>query len=569
MRALLHRFGRRLAGFVRASGGNVALMTAATAPVVLGLAAVAVDEGTLYLERRQVQAATDLAAIMAAAEIDTAEAAARAVLRDQGLLARVSDGSETAGGDGEDPLAVVKGRYTADPTLTVEQRFVAGAEPANAVKVTFATTGTRHFSQRLFAPPRLSASAVASTEAHAAFSVGTRLLRLDGGIVNALLGGLTGSEIALDVMDYEALLDADVDLLTVLDTLALSLDLEAATYEDLLDTEIGINALATAIEAVPGLERGARNALSRLARQTAGADHGMFLLGDLVTLAPLADKQIGLRSPGLALKAGVLDLVQAAAVAAGGGHQLALDLGAGIPGLLEAQVELAIGEPPQNSAPFGVGEVGDTVHTAQTRLYVALKIGGEGVLRGLAVRLPIYLEVAHAQARLTDIACGSSGASATVAARPGVADLRVAGLDMHRFADFSSKPHFDDADIVRAPLIRVTGSARVAVEEQTATSLRFTAREIADGETKTVSTRDLVTSIASSLIEDLDLDVRILGLDLGLSGLVRLTVGNLLLAVAPAVDGVLNAVLDLLGVSVGQADVRVTGASCGQAVLVQ
>jgi uncharacterized membrane protein len=40
-------------------------------------------------------------------------------------------------------------------------------------------------------------------------------------------------------------------------------------------------------------------------------------------------------------------------------------------------------------------------------------------------------------------------------------------------------------------------------------------------------------------------------------------------AVAEPVDTLLNSVLGLLGVSLGQADVRVTGANCGRSVLVQ
>jgi uncharacterized membrane protein len=42
-----------------------------------------------------------------------------------------------------------------------------------------------------------------------------------------------------------------------------------------------------------------------------------------------------------------------------------------------------------------------------------------------------------------------------------------------------------------------------------------------------------------------------------------------LAAVTPALDKLLYNLLSLLGVSLGQADVRVTGATCGRSVLVQ
>lgn len=38
---------------------------------------------------------------------------------------------------------------------------------------------------------------------------------------------------------------------------------------------------------------------------------------------------------------------------------------------------------------------------------------------------------------------------------------------------------------------------------------------------------------------------------------------------SPALDGVLNELLKMLGLSLGQAEIRVHGATCGRAVLVQ
>ena len=62
--------------------GNVAILGAVLLPVGIAAAALAVDEGSLYLERREAQSVTDLAAIAGAANIDRAEAAVLATFGD-------------------------------------------------------------------------------------------------------------------------------------------------------------------------------------------------------------------------------------------------------------------------------------------------------------------------------------------------------------------------------------------------------------------------------------------------------------------------------------------------------
>ena len=73
---------RRLAS---CRSGNVSTMTALLLPVGIALAAVSVDAASLYLERRETQNLTDLAAITAAANIDRAELAAKTVFMDNGV----------------------------------------------------------------------------------------------------------------------------------------------------------------------------------------------------------------------------------------------------------------------------------------------------------------------------------------------------------------------------------------------------------------------------------------------------------------------------------------------------
>jgi uncharacterized membrane protein len=62
----------------------VATLTALLMPAALTLAAFAVDQGSLYLERRHLQNLTDLAAIAAAANISQPGKAAKALFEANG-----------------------------------------------------------------------------------------------------------------------------------------------------------------------------------------------------------------------------------------------------------------------------------------------------------------------------------------------------------------------------------------------------------------------------------------------------------------------------------------------------
>lgn len=62
----MYRLRPLLSKFLKARSGHFAIMTALTAPAAIVLAAIAVDSGSLYVEKRQAQALADLAAIAAA-----------------------------------------------------------------------------------------------------------------------------------------------------------------------------------------------------------------------------------------------------------------------------------------------------------------------------------------------------------------------------------------------------------------------------------------------------------------------------------------------------------------------
>ncbi len=564
--------GIRVADFLSDRGGNFATFSALVAPLLICLGAVAIDSASLYYERRESQALADLAAITAAANIDQAEASALAVLKDNGIeqvvLTRGGGGSrkdvDTSGPGRPVALTVQPGRYQGKAGTAVLERFVVGARPYNAVKVTLKKTGTQYFAAPITGAPSISTAAVASAPAEAAFSIGSRLLRIDGGLLNALLSGLTGSQFSLTVMDYESLAKADIDAFRFSEALNTKLKLNGTTYTEVLQSQASVGDIATVIADLGGIDRNAMLAAQAFSRSSGKA--GKVDLEKLFSLGSAAGLPIGHAPAGLTAKVSALDMLTAAAALANGTHQVELDLGAKIPGLLSATVELAIGEPPQSSPWFTVGQSGSLVRTAQTRLKVVAEVGGPGGLIGASVKIPLYVELAFAEAELVDITCTGTK-KVTVAARPGIAALRITEVDA--LDDFSRDPAFATAVLVKAPLVTVSGSAHVEAANKTATNLVFTETDIEKRTIKTVETKNITSSLTRSLLDDLNLSVKVAGGTLVLPGTLSKSVKDVLATATPAIDQLLDGLLATLGVHLGEADVRVTGLSCGRSVLVQ
>lgn len=570
--------------------GNFAVMTALIMPFAVVLTAFAVDQGSLYTERRHAQAITDIAAIAATGNMSKAEAVVAATFKDNGLGQVVvrGQGMIAAPSMGQPVAEVVRGRYTPDPSTPRASRFVPGKQPYNAVEVSLKKLGSLYFGSSVMAPPVIGTSAIASIRSEGAFSVGSRLVNLDGGLVNALLGALLGGNISLKLMDYEALASADISVLSFLDALAVRASLTAGTYSDLLSKKATVGQIAAAMADVPGLD-----SVSRIALQTLGAQSSASLLVSLNTLIDLGSAGqlgIGQRPAGLDIVANVLSMLTASAALANGDHMVAANLGGMLPGLGGLKLKIAIGEPPQRSPWLAVGEEGTVVRTAQTRVSLVASVSplssnlGGGV-HLLSITLPLHVEVAYAEARLKSIECPTGRPESlrvTIDTTPGIAELYIAEAYGSGFADFTRKMMLRAvavADVslnilfvIKLDLLKIKGFAHAMMGNDVAIPLTFTQSDIAARKTKTATTSNYTSSLTTTLIDDLQLSVEPLGLplDIGwLLGVVKPPVKLALGAVTPVLDKLLYNLLGILGVSLGQADVRVTGATCGRALLVQ
>lgn len=563
----------RLRHFRRARAGNVGVLSAICFPVLLIGAVFAVDEGAIFNEQRTLQGLADLAAMSAAAHPDRAEDAVLMTLLDNGLsatLARPGLGDFDIPSATEATARVVGGRYEGSAALAPTRRFTPGAKPFNAFKVELEGRGTRYLGRGLMAAPTMRVAALGYAAPEAAFRVGSRLARLDGGIANAVLGALAGGNLTLTAMDYRALAEAQVDMLDFCDALALGLHLRAATYSQLLQSSVALPDFLETLAQMRGQDPVTASALRQAAH---AADRRLSLpLGSLLDPGTAGAWPLGLRRGPIAASARVLDLVNAALGIARGGRQVEASLGAAVAGVFDASLNVAIGERAQDSPWMRIGERGETVRTAQTRLLLRLRLGGPGGTLGSIVNLPIYGELAFAEAMLADIAClpgKPAPTRVTLSARPGIAMLRIGEADASSMVDFRREPPGRPALLADARLVKVSGSSQVEMANTRADGLTFTAREIEAATAKTVSTRDTLTSPAASLIDGLELEMQAGPLAAGVPSGLGAELSRALRTSAEPVDKVLFSVLAALGLSLGEADVTVSGGTCNHAVLVQ
>ncbi len=568
-------------GFFSDKSGNIGISAALVLPLVVLSLGLGVDYGYLTLQKREMQGIVDITAIVAAADLPNVEKAALDHFRNNGLNLAVATKSGLVTVDGKvvprdltavqnGIVTIVEGRYVPDPALATGQRFIPNATPADAARVSIEKEGALHLAAMFSKPPTMSAIGTAASTKLAAFSIGSRLASLDGGILNALLGQMLGTTISLKVMDYRALVDADIEVQPFLKVVSTRLNLTAATYEDVLAANLTMPQLLSSLQAVHGLSSTATSALKAL-EAASNRNKKTFTLSQILNIDPKKGLNVNAGS-NWDMTVSAFDLVSAAAAIANGTNQVSLNAIAGLPGIASANVKLAIGEPPVETPPHRFGAPGSAVRTAQTRLAVEVTVDGLAALAGLKIKLPIYVEVAHAEGRLADIRCYGStpqNASVSVDAVPGVAEIAIGTVHPSVLSNFSDEARVEKARLVDSTLLKIDGIAHVEAKNMQSQRLTFSPSEVAMGGVKSVSTRDILTSTTQTLLDNLDTDIHVLFLTIGSPQTVQTALAQTLRAVTPSIDTLLYNLLLTVGVRVGEADVRVTGVSCLQPVLVQ
>lgn len=577
--------------FLRGEAGAVAIIVGAMIVVLVGCAALGVDVASLYAAQRKLQGRADLAAVSGVSHLPNADTAAGLTVTGNGLPASSLQ-------------SLSYGTYDPDSTVAMASRYTASAqtdEATNAVSVTLQTTAPLYFS-RIFTQSNtvaLSAKATAARLKAASFTLGSRLLNLDNGALNGLLGAALGTSVNLSLLDYQNLAAANVDLLSFSNALGTRAGVHVDNFQDLLNGTVSYGAVVGALldtVGVAGAQAPLTTLLNGAGTSTLGIKHLIYPKGDALGLTT------GDVLPQISVSA--LDILVAAADVVTADHQVALAAGVAVPGVTSASADLLIGEPPVSSGYVTIGSPDATVHTAQTRVLLSANLDptllslGTGITP-VSVTLPIYLELASATATLKSVICGVTDPSATVASfstgmtglddgsgsGTHLLDLYLGAFDSSLFTNTSQPLSGSDlgyADILDVsllglPLVKIQAKSFVAVGASTTSTTSFTLSDLNGNVVKTVTSGNLLSSAVGTLLQNMQVRVD----PNSISGLVLGSLLDPLLAILPTlgatldtafltpVDNLIDQLMSTLGIGVGQADLALHGIHCGTPRLIR
>ncbi len=559
--------------FRRDKTGTTAILSALTLLILVGFGAFAIDFSNFYYLKRKQQGAGDIAAIAGAADLSNAARAVTATLaRNDYDVASIQ--------------SIEIGSYSADGSLAPADRFKpSGNGSGNAVRVTMQTRAPLYLGQifgvgparasdddKIFGGAGLTVRtvSVAAQNSAAEFAIGSRLLKLDGGLLNSLLGGLLGANLSLSVMDYQALATVNLDLFAFSNALATRVNLTGVSYDTLLSGQYRLGDIYGALGDAARLQPSGSAAAAALTAigQSASSSRQMSL-SPLLSLGPSGALMVGGKPPVSAM-INALDVASLTAQIANGKRQVQVGLNLNIPGIAAANLQLGIGERPVGSSAVAVGAAGASVHTAQTRLLLSVQLVGSG--QAALVNLPLYLELAAGTARLSSISCSPGNPASsyvTLGVTPAVVDAWIGAVSAADFANMMTAPSPGSATLLNlAGLATVTGRAHATIGNLSEKQVGFSYADIQQMMKKTVSTTDYTSSLATKLLGDLQLQINVLGLGIGLPGGLDKSVLAVLQQATAPVDQLLSSLLGALGIGLGQADTWVGGVRCGSGVLV-
>lgn len=550
--------------------GAISVVAALSITILLAIAAIVVDTGSLYFARRNLQAANDAAALAAVQNPGSADAVAAAVFARNGYSGTT--------------LTVTTGVYTADESLSAENRFAAANSGINAVRVRATMQQPSYFAPLfgLAQGSTLTTQATAARLPTASFGAGTRLAQLNGGLMNSLLGQLFGSSLSLSLVDYQALLSTNVDALTFFNQLATNINV-TGSYQQLASANVTMGQIITALAettatagAVNGDATGALIALQSLQLQLAGGTQ--VQLSSVIDLSPLSGRTIGSIAPGdgQGLQLNLLSLLSAGARSEASGRTVNMGTALSVPVTNSSvSTRLAVGS---QMAQVSDAHVGSSIQTSQIRIAMTATLTNVNLgVATVTVQVPVYLESASGLATLIATPCVSGGTLAQIDGTSGATTVRFGTVSDAALKDFSASVAPVATPIVSISLLGIpiqvnaTGTSGVAASGPQ--TLSFSQAEIDAGTVKSVPNGG-ATPFAT-LGNGMTLSTSILADPGILAGLLNSQLSTLTAALNPVVNNLLvqldaptGSLMTTLGLGLGVLDVRVFDVSCRTPTLV-
>ncbi len=590
------RIPQHLRSSARRQRGAAALFVAIALIALMLSIGFALDLGRIYVARAELQklaTATALSTVRVVSGCSTANPASP-----EELAGYVSS-SLTQNGLSEAQLAdtvalALPGLQSANGMLRTLDT-AAEAELADSVSVTL----TRNLPPPIFPLLPTPDNALLRSTAYAAqgvvgrVSVGSELLALnssDSVLLNSLLGGLLGSAVNLSVASYNNLLNANLTLLEIVQANA-----TVATVEDLLnlDTSLpgalglvsqGLFATGEAVEVAAGT---LLNGLAGLASPPVGS----IRLGDYLGVEPGTEESVA------QLPVNALDLLIGLAQLANEGYAVNFVIpgltSLSVPGITNINIDakVKIGEPPQEALGRpGYRSDGTPITQARSSqvqivLDVAVSLVPVGTFSLLSLNLGLAVDAAPATADLTRITCPSPNhpqITADVYAETSAAEIAVGGFDINDANPIANAQRKVVLSLLGLDVLVVDPAIVVPLGQADSGLLSFDGPFMPDidepspdhTQNLNADTGTLLSGAVSSLLTQLtpNLVGNIPVLGLVLQPLLTPVINLALAIVDPLLTAVGNAVLqpllDLLGVSIGSAEVTLQSAAVEQPHLI-
>ncbi|MHA6892826.1 TadG family pilus assembly protein [Ralstonia pseudosolanacearum] len=513
---------------------------------------VSVDIGNVFFTQRALQRAADMAALAAAQRLDIATQAAQQSVTQNGL-------SVTP--------AVVLGVWNATNTAAAPTYFCASGSTGctgtvNAAQVTLSQNVPYFFSvgQRT-----LTATAIAKNTAIVSFSLGSGLASVNNGLLNQLLGALLGNSnpLSLDLVSYQGLANTNIRLSDLMASVGVG------TVSQLLTTQLSLSRFFDAV-----ITAGNQNGLTGVSAGTVLAPNTLVLGPGLSnTVISIGNSSstpgvlqllsgVGNDQSALNTQLNVLDLLMTAAQIANSQNATTVSTNLGLPRvdspltLVSVGLTLKIIQPPV----IAIGPPGkDTSGNWMTQASAGqVRLGLNVSTSVLGLNVPIGVVVAGANAHAVDAYCPVPRAnlSADIAGTISPVSACIAdGADSVASGTLNCGPEHAVQLIGLGIPVSIYSNLSASPSVPFGSDTPYNGLQIAVGQTQRVTATG---GFFSALLSN---NLKVSGLSVG-------AITGVLSPVGAILDSSLTPVLELLGVQLGYADIKVLSVNCDAVELV-
>jgi uncharacterized membrane protein len=520
--------------------GAIGLLGVVTLMLAVLFAALVVDSGRLWMQKRHLQTVADIASIQAARQLGCGVVLANVVQAAQS--AAVANGY--TGNLANSPNIVDIVNVT---TVGGIRQFSTGGSEAVRVYATREVPSSLVAGGLFDGTVVLHAQAVSRADpAIAAFSAGSFAASIDtkdSVLLDGIFSDILGSSVDLDLVSYQGIAATNITLNELLEASG-----QVGGLESLLSTSMTLSELASLMaDAVNN--SGTASADAKLGMQQladATVDNTSITLGDVLNVTTPDEEAAG------NVGVNALSLITTSALIANGSHALSVPLSISVPGITSITGQINVIEPPQLAiGPAGSGgAICTTLRTAQVEAAVDVNVS----ILGLAeIDLSLNAEVAQGTAGLGSVVNSGGQTDVTINATPGIASLSLQNTAGTGPAAITTLGGLHVADL----------TLDLPIQPAAAQALVFNVdHPIADNlpQTRTVSS-PVGDSLANALGQSGVIEVD----PLGLGGVLNAVLINTVVStvVSPLLvqigEAFLDPLLEMLGIQVGGMDVTLEG----------